>query len=109
VVLIDWNIARRFVEGISPAERSFDLVQFAARALHHILTGRPAPGALPMGPNRPEEIEQAAHQYNPNWTYDDERLPNRLKDILSGVLAEEYTTARALRQDLLDIYRQIPE
>lgn len=109
VVLIDWNIARRFVEGISPAERSFDLVQFAARALHHIFTGRPAPGALPMGPNRPEEIEQAAHQYNPSWTYDDERLPNRLKDILSGVLAEEYTTARALRQDLLDIYRQIPE
>lgn len=109
VVLIDWNIARRFVEGLSPAERSFDLVQFAARALHHILTGRPAPGALPMGPNRPEEIEQAAHQYNTNWTYDDERLPNRLKEILSGVLAEEYTTARALRQDLLEIYRQIPE
>ncbi len=109
VVLIDWNIARRFVQGLSPAERSFDLVQFAARALHHIFTGRPAPGALPMGPNRPEEIEQAAHHYKPNWTYDDERLPNRLKEILSGALAEEYTTARELRQDLLEIYRQIPE
>lgn len=109
VVMIDWNIARRFPEGVSPAERSSDLVQFSARALHHIFTGRPAPGALPLGPNRPEDIEQAAHQYATNWTYDDERLPNRLKEILSEALGENYSTVRDLRQDLLDMYRQMPD
>jgi len=42
VVMIDWNIAKRQPQGLSDAERQFDLAQFGARALHHILTGRPA-------------------------------------------------------------------
>jgi hypothetical protein len=109
VVTIDWNIARRHPEGLTPAERQFDLVQFGARALHHILTGRPAPGALPLGPNRPEDIEQSAHQYAVRWTYDDERLPNRVKEIIEGVLTEGYTSVKDLRQDLFTIYSQIPE
>lgn len=108
VVMIDWNIARRHPQGVSVAERRFDIVQFSARALHHILTGRAAPGALPLGPNRPDEIEQAAHQYRAQWTYDDERLPNRVKEILENALAEEYSSARELRQDLFEVYEQMP-
>lgn len=108
VAMIDWNISRRHPQGLSTAEKQFDIVQFSARALHHILTGRAAPGALPLGPNRPDEIEQAAHQYRVQWTYDDERLPNRVKEILDAALTEGYSSARELRQDLLEVYEQLP-
>lgn len=109
VVMIDWNIAKRQSQGLSDAERQFDLVQFGARALHHILTGRPAPGALPLGPNRPDEIEHASLNYSVNWTYDDERLPNQVKEILEKVLDQGYAQIKNLRIDLVQVYQQIPE
>jgi len=108
VVTIDWNIAKRHTQGISDSERQFDLVQFGARALHHILTGRPALGALPLGPNRPEEIENASLSYPVNWTYDDERLPIRIKEILEQVLNQGYTQVKDLRADLVQVYEQAP-
>ncbi|UCH58809.1 MAG: hypothetical protein JSV61_11395, partial [Anaerolineales bacterium] len=108
VVTIDWNIAKRHTQGISDSERQFDLVQFGARALHHILTGRPAPGALPLGPNRPEEIENASLSYPVNWTYDDERLPVRIKEIVEQVLNQGYDRVKDLRADLVQVYEQAP-
>ncbi len=107
VVMIDWNIAKHQSAGLTDAEKQFDLVQFGARALHHILTGRPAPGSLPLGPNRADEIEQAAQRYAANWTYDDERLPKQLKGILEQTLSQGYTQARELRRDLVEIYERI--
>ncbi len=108
VAVIDWNIAKRQPQGLSEAEKQFDLVQFGARALHHIFTGRPALGSLPLGPNRPEEIEKASTHYPVNWTYDDERLPNQLRTILEQTLNQGYTQVRNIRQDLLGIYQQLP-
>jgi serine/threonine protein kinase len=107
VVMIDWNIAKRQPQGLSETERQFDVVQFGARALHHILTGRPAPGALPLGPNRPEDIESSAMSYAVSWTYDDERLPNRVKEILEQTLNQGYSHFRDLRQDLARLYQQM--
>ncbi len=109
VVMIDWNIAKRYPQGLTVAERKFDLVQFSARALHHILTGRAAPGALPLGPNRPDEIEQSSRTYQAQWTYDDERLPNQVKAILEKALNEEYSHVRELREDLLAVYQPAGE
>jgi hypothetical protein len=109
IIMIDWNISKRHPQGLSDSEKQFDLIQFGARALHHILTGRPAPGALPMGPNRPEDIEGASLVYPVNWTYDDERLPNRVKEILEQVLNQGYTQIRDLRQDLAQLYQQTPD
>jgi hypothetical protein len=108
VTVIDWNIAKRQPQGLSDAEKQFDLVQFGARGLHHIFTGRPAQGSLPLGPNRPEDIEKASTHYPVNWTYDDERLPNQLRAILEQSLNQGYTQVRDLRQDLFDIYQQLP-
>lgn len=107
VFVIDWNVAKWRPGGVSKVEKQFDLVQFGARALHHIFTGRPAPGALPLGPTRPEEIEEAARTYTPHWTYDDQRLPDRLKEILEVTLAGGYTTARNLREDLYELYMRV--
>jgi serine/threonine protein kinase len=109
VTVIDWNIARHQPQGISEAERQFDLVQFSARGLHHIFTGRPAQGSLPLGPNRPEDIEHAYTHYPVSWTYDDERLPNQLRAILERALNQGYTQLRDIRQHLLEIYQQLPE
>jgi serine/threonine protein kinase len=108
VVMIDWNIAKRQAQGLSDEEKQFDLIQLGARGLHHIFTGRPAQGSLPLGPNRPEEIEKASHHYPVSWTYDDERLPNQLRNILEATLNQGYTQVRDLRKDLLDIYQQLP-
>lgn len=107
IFLIDWNVARRHPQGLSSAEKQFDLVQFGARGLHHILTGRTAPGALPLGPTRPEEIEQAAHTYRVQWTYDDQRLPDDVKHILERVLAGGYSQVRELREDLYQSFQSL--
>ena len=107
IFMIDWNVAKRHPQGLSPTEIQFDLVQFGARALHHILTGRPAPGALPAGPTRPEEIERAAHTYRVQWTYDDQRLPTVLKDILERALSGHYSDARKIKEDLRQVFIQL--
>jgi hypothetical protein len=44
-----------------------------------------------------------------SWTYDDERLPNRVKEILEQVLNQGYTQIRDLQQDLAQVYAQIPD
>ncbi|MEJ2266788.1 MAG: hypothetical protein P8X95_25370 [Anaerolineales bacterium] len=62
-----------------------------------------------MGPNRPEEIEHASLSYTVNWTYDDERLPNLVKETLEQVLNQGYTHIRDLRKDLVQIYEQMPD
>jgi serine/threonine protein kinase len=107
IFVIDWNVAKRHSQGLSSEEKQFDLVQLGARALHHIFTGRPAPGALPLGPTRPDEIEAAAHTYRPQWTYDDQRLPTALKDIIEKNLAGGYTQVRGLRYDLYQVFQQL--
>jgi len=107
VYAIDWNVSKRFPGGLSSAETQFDLVQFGARALHYLLVGRAAPGALPLGPNKPEEIEAAAHSYSVHWNYDDQRLPKDIKEILHSVLAGEYNSARQLRDDLMVIFQKL--
>ena len=109
VYVIDWNVAKYIPDGPSESERQFDLVQFGARALHHILTGRVAPGALPLGPNRPEEIEQASRSYQAQWTYDDRRLPRGVRAIIEQVLAGGYSLPEVLREDLRQSYDHLPE
>lgn len=109
IFVIDWNVARLHPDGLSDYEKQMDLVQFGARALHHILTGRTAPGALPLGPTRPDEIEQAAKSYEAQWTYDDQRLPEDLREILERVLAGEYNNAIQLRDDLKQSFLKLPD
>jgi serine/threonine protein kinase len=104
VSIIDWNVARYHPEGLSAVDIDMDLVQLGARGLHHVLTGRTAPGALPMGPTRPEEIEQAALSYAAQWTYDDQRLSNEVRAILEQLLSGSYTSAADLRDDLKRAY-----
>ncbi len=102
VSMIDWNVAKWYPQGASVTDIKLDLVQFGARTLHHILTGRPAPGALPVGPNQPYEIEMAPDRYSPAWTYDDsQRLPEEVMDLLTQVLSGSYESASRLREDLL--------
>lgn len=98
--IIDWNVARYHPDGLTATEIEMDLVQFGARGLHHIMTGRTAPGALPLGPTRPEEIEQAASTYQTQWTYDDQRLSGAVRAVLERVLAGEFKTARELGDGL---------
>ncbi len=107
ISMIDWNVSKHYPGGLSSADTQFDLVQFGARTLHYLLVGRSAPGALPLGPNRPEEIESAARSYSVQWSYDDQRLPKDIKDLLQSVLTGEYTSAIKLKDDLLAIFTKL--
>lgn len=109
VSVIDWNVARHEPGGLTPTDKSTDLVQFGARAMHHILTGRPAPGALPVGPTRTEEIDQAAKAYTPQWTFDDQRLPTRLKEITERVLVGHYDQVQVLQSEIEALFYELPD
>ena len=109
VTLIDWNVARYHAEGLSEYDIQMDLVQLGARGLHHIITGRTAPGALPLGPTRPEEIEQSARSYAAQWTYDDQRLSPNVKSIIEQLLSGKYQNATELKEDLKRAYMNLLE
>ncbi len=101
VIALDWNIGRMITNGNTEEMFEFDVLQFAARALHHLLTGRQAPGSVKVGPNRPEDIQNAPHQYEPVWTYDDhKRLSDQELEVLGRAIKGEYKTAADLSIDL---------
>ncbi len=106
IYLIDWNVARYHPEGLTPMDIHMDLVQLGARGLHHVLTGRTAPGALPLGPTRPEDIEHADESYHAQWTYDDQRLSPQVRIILEQLLAGSYISASDLKDDLKRAYME---
>lgn len=101
VFALDWNIGRMITNGNTSEMFEFDVLQFGARALHHLLTGRQAPGSVKIGPNRPEDIQNAPHQYEPVWTYDDhKRLSDEELEVLGKAIKGEYKTAADLSLDL---------
>ena len=107
VFILDWNIGRLITNNNSEEVYAFDVLQFSARALHHLLTGRQAPGSVNVGPNRPEDIQNAPEQYEPVWTYDDQkRLSQDELDVLGQAIQGKYTTAAGLAQDLQSLYNQ---
>jgi len=107
VYVLDWNIGRQITNGNSEDIYHFDILQFSARALHHLLTGRQAPGSVRVGPNKPEEIENAPEKYEPVWTYDDQkRLTQDELDVLGDAIQGKYATAEHLAQDLQSLYNQ---
>jgi len=70
VFMVDWNIGRYLPGKMTAESVQFDLLQFSSRALHHLFTGRQAPGAVAVGQNRPEEIENAPRHYKATYPYD---------------------------------------
>lgn len=101
VFALDWNIGRMITNGNTSEMFEFDVLQFGARALHHLLTGRQAPGSVKVGPNRPEDIQNAPHHYEPVWTYDDhKRLSDQELEVLGKAIKGEYKTAADLSKDL---------
>ena len=107
VFALDWNIGRLITNGNSEEVYAFDVLQFSARALHHLLTGRQAPGSVKVGPNRPEDIQNAPEKYDPIWTYDDQkRLTENELNVLSDAIQGQYQTPAALAEDLQSLYNQ---
>ncbi len=107
VYVLDWNIGRLINNGNSEEVYTFDVLQFSARALHHLLTGRQAPGSVKVGPNRPEDIQNAPHEYEPVWTYDDQKRLNQDElDFLGAAIQGKYKTFSGLAQDLQSLYNQ---
>lgn len=107
VFVLDWNIGRQVANGNNQEVYHFDVLQFSARALHHLLTGRQAPGSVKVGPNRPEEIQNAPEKYEPVWTYDDQkRLTQDELDVLGQAIQGNYPSASALALDLQTLYNQ---
>jgi len=101
VSMIDWNVAQYHPQGLTEHHIKNDLVQFAARTLHYIFVGRPAPGALPLGPTKPEDIDRASAKLSAEWRAEDrERLSDTIRDTLAGALYGRYASASELWEDL---------
>jgi serine/threonine protein kinase len=98
--MIDWNVAKRHLDGVSQHEIIHDLALFASRALHYILTGRPSYGAL-AATSRTEEVEQAAASYHVHFTYEDRKHLNKdVRDVLAKALMGKYDSASFLSADI---------
>jgi len=107
VYVLDWNIGRMVKNGNAKEVFEFDLLQFGARALHHFMTGRQAPGSVKVGPNKPEEISSAPHKYEPIWTYDDQkRLTEDEMEVLGQAIQGHYKKPSELAEDLQTLYNQ---
>lgn len=107
VFVLDWNIGHPITNGNSREVYEFDVLQFCARALHHLMTGRQAPGSVNVGPNKPEDIQNAPDKYEPIWTYDDQkRLTQNELDVLGQAIQGYYKTPADLAQDLQSLYDQ---
>lgn len=107
VYVLDWNIGRTVTNGNSQEVFAFDILQFSARALHHLLTGRQAPGSVKVGPNKPEDIQNAPEKYEPVWTYDDQkRLTLDEMDVLGKAIQGHYQTAEELSDQLQSLNNQ---
>ncbi len=105
VMVLDWNIGRIIANDNAQEAYAFDVLQFSARAFHHLLTGRQAPGSVKIGPNKPEDIQNAPEKYDPIWTYDDQkRLTGDELDVLSNAIQGQYQTFGELAKDLQSLY-----
>ena len=54
-----------------------DMIQLSSRAIHHIFTGRQAPGSVAVGANRPDEIAASPTHFKASYSYD---VQNRLNE-----------------------------
>jgi len=105
VFVLDWNIGRIIESENSEGVYAFDVLQFSARALHHLLTGRQALGSINVGPNKPEEIQGSPRTYEPQWTYDDQkRLTGDEMAFLGRAIQGDYKTVSSLAKDLQILY-----
>lgn len=83
VIMLDWNIGHWQPQNFQPEVQQFDMIQFSSRALHHIFTGRQAPGSVAVGPNRPEDIANSPRHFKASYSYD---IQNRLNQDEIGFL-----------------------
>lgn len=101
VVMIDWNIGHWIPDKFSPEVQASDMIQFSSRALHHIFTGRQAPGTVAVGPNRPEDIANSPTHYKASYSFD---VQNRLNaselKFLETALDGGYQTPDAMIEAL---------
>jgi hypothetical protein len=97
--VIDWNVGKLYT-ALADEQKNFDIVQFGARVLHFIFTGRFAPGALALSPTRSDEIQFAPYKYKVDWGYDDKRIPDNVKEVISSALNGEYTDFSQLKTSL---------
>ncbi len=107
VIMIDWNIGHWLPGRFSPEVQQADLVQFSSRALHHIFTGRQAPGTVAVGPNRPEDIANAPTRYKASYSFD---VQNRLNAdemrFLEKALDGGFSSAGEMKETLQSLQKK---
>ena len=85
VIIIDWNIGHWQPKTFGPEVQQADMIQLSSRAIHHIFTGRQAPGSVAVGANRPEEIAASPTHFKASYSYD---VQNRLNEAEMHFLAK---------------------
>jgi len=105
VFIIDWNIGHWQPDNFSPEVQQADMIQLSSRALHHIFTGRQAPGSVAVGPNKPEDIANSPTHFKASYSYD---VQNRLNQeeikFLENALDGFFKTPTEMKAALEALY-----
>lgn len=111
VFIIDWNMGIYEPIGLSDAEKKFDLIQFSARALFHILTGRQANGAFSIGRTEYRQLDNARREhatYQVVWKNGEkERLGPELVKVLEDGISGRLDSFEELKIRLQDILEDV--
>lgn len=107
VYVIDWNMGQYFPEGLSVSEKKFDLIQFSARALFHILTGHQVEKALDIGRTEYQQLDDARRNhvtYKAGWKNGEkERLGSELINILEHGISGGFNSFEELKIKLNEV------
>ncbi len=107
VIMVDWNIGHWQPEKLQPEVQQFDLLQFSARALHHLFTGRQAPGSVAVGPNRPEDIANSPRHFEASYSYEvQRRLNDEEMRFLEAALDGSFKSAAEMHEQLQVLYNK---
>ena len=101
VIMIDWNIGHWQPDNFSVEVQQADMIQLSSRAMHHVFTGRQAPGSVAVGPNRPEEIANSPSHYKASYSFDvQNRLNNQEMKFLDNALDGQFKTPTEMKNAL---------
>lgn len=109
VIMIDWNIGHWTPDDFKTEVQAADMIQFSSRALHHLFTGRQAPGTVAVGPNRPEDIANSPSHYKASYSYDvQKRLNQDEMAFLDQALDGAFKTPEAMAESIAVLQRKRP-
>jgi serine/threonine protein kinase len=105
--VIDWNVGKKY-DSLSNEIKKNDIVQFAARTLYFIFSGKMASTSISKKLAAQVEILQPLSiSYVVNWSNDeDKHVPESLKELIAAAVNGGYSEFDKLQNDLMSFRKE---